>query len=173
MKLNFSFSVACDLDLFLHWIHTEAGQCFGSVQFRPGLSGASQTLMSVQSWGPTPCRGPISLVGSVRPPLQAAKSVGLMDDTLSPGSSPWSPGFAKQDPSVLPTAPAWPVVTVLGCWSRPKSQTTLCMMMSLLTVRAPNWPEGRNIKYKALNDVMSFDFLSDMEKNCCVCRTDI
>lgn len=29
--------------------HAEAGQCLGSVQFRSSLSGAGQTLMSIQS----------------------------------------------------------------------------------------------------------------------------
>ena len=85
-------AVPCDLDNFLYWIQTEAGHCFGSVQFRSSLDGASQTLMSMQSGGLASHRGPISPVGSVTAPPRHQRALAWWI-TLSPGSGLWNTGF--------------------------------------------------------------------------------
>lgn len=108
----FMQSVICDLDSSYRSVQAEAGQCFGSVQFRSSLSGASQTLMSMQSGGWVSRRGPISLVGSAAGPPQAPVCHGLMDYSLSWLRSVKSRRL-PQAPSVSSLAPACLVVTVL------------------------------------------------------------
>lgn len=85
---NMYKNVVSDLDRALCRFQTEAGHCSGSVQFRSGLSGASQALMFMQSGGLASHRGPISVIGSVTgPPRQLSALAWWM--TLSPGSGWW------------------------------------------------------------------------------------